>query len=544
MRRLSPTWRCKEQAVSFPLRPKLNQGRSDVGGRNFCCAVDVTPSSSSTPFEFLSKSVHRGFKFDRIGLPDGKEPLDESEKDQMAMASMKTTDIPPDICNKIVRLLKDFGHKKEIQRYGRHVSQKIRSRTSSEIPKVLSSRFLPEQEGRSEVDRLQSHPAFEGENIDDESYVRRLALAHAEDSKHKLYQMFWSPHSALAYLAHRYTSTFASCFRILYEVQKRCPDFHPKRVLDYGAGPAPGLAAMREFWGDDIEYMLAVEPSAHMQQLGQYLTADFPQEVDWQAQLYEVEQSYDLIVVSYVMLEVRGQSSRDMLVKKLWNRLRPEGILVLCEPGTPTGFRFIHHARELFISDLQQDDFHFVAPCPHEKMCPLAITGRDWCHFGQRVMRLSHRVYCKGSTAKFWEEEKFSYLVTRKSRGPRSMYKKESLAPTAHEKSYFWPRIIMPAIKAGGHTLVDVCSAPSNFERLSISRSKPHGFGYRRSRKILWGDLWQFAKRVNRPQARAYIPKETQEHLDRLAKRAYETMKQDDQGFRRQRADDVSNYGK
>jgi len=280
-----------------------------------------------------------------------------------------------------------------------------------------------------------------------------------------------------------------------------------------------------------------------VQQIGQYLTADFTQVVDWQTQLYEVEQCYDMIFVSYVMLEIRGQSSRDMVLKKLWNRLRNNGILVLCEPGTPTGFRTIHHARELFIAELAPEDFHFVAPCPHEKMCPLALTGRDWCHFGQRVLRLPHRVFCKGSTAKFWEEEKFSFLVTRKGPGPRSLYKRESEAPTLVEKSYFWPRVVMPAIKAGGHTLVDVCSSPCDFERLTVSRAKAHSFGYRRARKILWGDLWHYPKRVNRPQARAYTPKETQTHLDRLAKRAYETMKQDE-GFRKEKKAETAHFGK
>jgi len=491
----------------------------------------------------LSKSLYRGFKFDRVGAPNEKTPENEAERDALAMTSMKTTDIPPEICNKIIRLLKDYGHKKDIERYGRFVSQKIRSRTSVEIPKVLSSSFLPEQEGLSEVERLQNHPAYQGAELAETSYVKRLAHAHAEDSRHKLYQMFWSPHSALAYLAHRYTSTFASCFRIMYELHKRCPDFHPKRVLDYGAGPAPGLAAAKEFWGDDIESMMAVEPSAHMSQLGQYLTMDFSPEVEWQTQLYEVEQAYDLIIMSYVQVEIRGQPSRDMLIKRLWNRLRPGGMLVLCEPGTPTGFRFIHHAREMFISELTGADFHFVAPCPHEKMCPLAVTGRDWCHFAQRVIRLPHRVYCKGSRAKFWEEEKFSFLVIRKSEGPRYLYGNEKNAPQMHEKSFFWPRVIMPAIKAGGHSLIDVCSAPANFERLSVSRSKAHGFGYRRSRKVMWGDLWQFVKRVNRPQARPYIPEETQEHLDRLAKKAYEAMKQD--GYRKEKEENVAEgFGK
>lgn len=64
--------------------------------------------------------------------------------------------------------------------------------------------------------------------------------------------------------------------------------------------------------------------------------------------------------VSQVQMDIRGQHSRDALIKRLWNRLTDDGILVLVENGTPTGFRFMHHTRELFINRLGTDKFHFV----------------------------------------------------------------------------------------------------------------------------------------------------------------------------------------
>jgi len=220
-------------------------------------------------------------------------------------------------------------------------------------------------------------------------------------------------------------------------------------------------------------------------------------------------------------------------------------VLVLIEPGTPTGFRFMHHTRELLISRVGAGNFHFVAPCPHEGMCPVALTGRDWCHFAQRVRRTPHKLYCKGATRRFMEEEKFSYLSARRAPGPRSRYASEAEAPSLHEKSYFWPRILFPVIKAGQHTLIDVCSAPQNFERLSVSRSKAHTFGYRYSRKAMWGDLWRFPKRVARPEARLYIPEKTRTHLDRLAKKAWRALKWETQepGFQAEQERDKQFYG-
>ena len=74
------------------------------------------------------------------------------------------------------------------------------------------------------------------------SNVSRLARAHLLDRRQVLYQMFWSPEASVAYLAHSYPNNYAVNFRILYEVKKRCPDFSPKTMLDYGAGPAPSVA--------------------------------------------------------------------------------------------------------------------------------------------------------------------------------------------------------------------------------------------------------------------------------------------------------------
>eukprot|EP00913_Durusdinium_trenchii_P019763 g18578.t1 len=108
--------------------------------------------------------------------------------------------------------------------------------------------------------------------------------------------------------------------------------------------------------------------------------------------------------------------------------------------------------------------------------------------FGQKkdLERYGRYLLKRQRSRTFLEEEKFSFLCIRRAPGPRSMYACEEHAPTAHEKSYFWPRILFPVIKAGGHCLVDVCAAPQNFERLSVSKSKPHTFGDLGGRNVRW----------------------------------------------------------
>ncbi|CEL98183.1 unnamed protein product [Vitrella brassicaformis CCMP3155] len=480
--------------------------------------------------------IYRGFKFDRVADSKAKSPEELIELDQMAMVGMKSFKLTLKIRTIISEMLKRFGHKGDLEEMGKYMQMRLRTRTSAEVPRVLPSNLLPESEqGQSVVDKILSKPGYKelnellqvAQSLPDESEVKKLAIAHAEDSRHKLYNMTsvsYSPQAALAHTAHRLPKQYAAFFRVLYEVTKRVPDFRPRTLVEYNAQSAPGIIAAHHIWEGGFTDTLAVEPSEHLTQIGKFLTSDFPS-VRWQLQLYEVTHTFDLCLVSYALAGIKGQESREMLIKNLWNRINPGGCMVVIEPGTPTGFRFIHGVREIFIKELGDKKFHFVAPCPHEGMCPLAVTGKDWCHFSQRLHKIPHYIYNKGYRCNNIDDEKFSFLVIRKQPGPRVLYKTEDEAPFPALKSYFWPRIIYPSLKRGEHVLIDVCAAPQNFERLAVTKSQSHAFGYRQARTSMWGDLWRYPKRLCRPEARAYIPDETRSHLERKAKKAREALK-------------------
>jgi ribosomal protein RSM22 (predicted rRNA methylase) len=468
------------------------------------------------------------------------------ELDYMSMCGLKTNELPDDIQAKLLKLLEQFGYKGDLERFGKYMVARYRSRACSETPKVLPSVLLPEKSmkrTKTPLERLLNSKGFDdlrgampdlfkqSQDSGIGSSFSQTAISNAEDDKHKTYQMFYSPGTAVTYLAHRFPATYASNFRVLMEVFKRVPDFNPTRILDYGSGPGVStLAALKIWQADETRKVVCVEPSLNMQQVGNYLLSDSQADLSWHIGLYGVSGQFDLITVSYVLMEIRDQDSRDLLINSLYSKLRPGGVLVILDCGTPTGFRYIHRIREQLIikqKEIKSDkNWHIIAPCSHENACPLALTGKDWCHFDQRVRRLPHSVYSKGSRKNNADYEKFSYLVIRKSPGPREIYGSELEAPTSWEKSFFWPRIVMPAIKAGGHTLLDVCSTPNNFERLVVSKSKPHAFGYRFSRKIMWGDLWRYPKRLARKEAReSYTPDEVKQHLEMLHEDAKKATK-------------------
>ncbi|CBZ55051.1 conserved hypothetical protein [Neospora caninum Liverpool] len=535
--------------------------------------------------------MHRAYRFDRILDSRETDPRTVAYLDKLAMTGLKTLEAPQDVKTKLEVLLKQVSQKRDLENMGRFIMAKLTARTSVELPRVLPSRLLHSPHGENAEQSPEGRTTLNSDGKEEpfeatEAHSDQEALAAAEDRRHRLFRKFMgghSPVSAAAYTAHRYAGVYASMVRILSEIKLRAPDFRPKRVMELQAGFAAGLMAAYQIWGFNqvdggdsgsgrrpvcraapecresevgmssaigkgegdeaaggFEFLLAVERSVHLANVGKYLTAEFTPKVQWQLGLYEEgtatsvdateapeagktansgqRRRMDLVIMPHCLLStVDGQESRHMLVRNVWNRLNHGGILVLVERGTPTGFRAIHAVRELFIKELGVGRFHFLAPCPHESICPLALTGRDWCHFAQRVRRLPHHLYCKGSRAKNVEEDKFSYLVIRKREGPRRKYAAESECTSLEEQSYFWPRVVMPVIKAGQHCLLDVCARPHTFERVSVSKSMPHGAGYKFARKAAWGDLWRFPRRVVRPEARGYTSEEMQEHLLRLA---------------------------
>ena len=496
----------------------------------------------------LSSSVPRAPVFDPLSRSNPIDPEREIELDQMSMCGLQTNELPEAILDKIRVLLENFGFKGDLERFGKYMVSRYRSRSCAETPRALPSALVPAKSmkvSKTPLERILKSKGFaelkgalpdlfsEQAVHEIEGDLAQTALSESEDAKHQQFQMFYSPGTAVTYLAHRFPGTFAANFRVLTEVLKRVPDFNPSKVLDYGSGPGVSVLAALQIW-KSVSQIVCVEPSENMQKVGKYMLSDVECDaIDWRSSLWSGSgEKFDLVIASYVLMEIRDSESRDLLVKNLFSRVAPGGVLVILDCGTPTGFRFLHRIREQFIIGGEKDECHIVAPCSHEKACPLALTGRDWCHFDQGVRRLPHYLYNKGSRKNNVDYEKFSYLVIRKGvESPRKKYMHESLAPTSWEKSYFWPRLVMPAIKAGGHTLMDVCSPNGQFERLMVSKSKPHQFGFRSSRKVMWGDLWRYPRRLARKEAReSYTPEQIKEHMDKLRDAAAKSVDSNPKG--------------
>jgi ribosomal protein RSM22 (predicted rRNA methylase) len=136
-----------------------------------------------------------------------------------------------------------------------------------------------------------------------------------------------------------------------------------------------------------------------------------------------------------------GQKRVEDTVRTLWSRVSLGGALVLIEPGTPRGSELIRRARAQVLdieraaadkraragkADGGGDDSvslvsssagmeaHVVAPCQHDRTCPMDGLN-SWCHFSQRVVRSAmHRQMLPRGRGPQHQDERFSYVVIRR----------------------------------------------------------------------------------------------------------------------------------
>lgn len=260
---------------------------------------------------------------------------------------------------------------------------------------------------------------------------------------------------AKAYLVTRFPATFAAVTKVL----ELLPTESIESLLDVGAGPGTATWA-GEALLPTLKRATLVERNRFMISMGKELSKHSALSLKWQeSDLDRIEyEVHDLVIVAYVLGELSENPSAN-LIHSLWSAAGR--FLVLIEPGTPDGFARIRSAREQLIAL----GAHVIAPCPHQKSCPMA--NGDWCHFAARVQRSSAHRQAKGGELNY-EDEKFAYLIVGKQSHPLSKM-----------------RILRHPQKNKGHVVLKLCTDDGLCERTISKKNKEL---YKRARKAEWGD--------------------------------------------------------
>jgi ribosomal protein RSM22 (predicted rRNA methylase) len=211
-----------------------------------------------------------------------------------------------------------------------------------------------------------------------------------------------APADAVAYALSRMPATYAAVSRVLEELQARAPDFAPATLLDAGAGPGTAAWAsaatyegmQKTLFDHNREFIaLAGSIAAGLADNAELLRDDLGS--------LALGRSFDLVTCAYALTEL-GDAALPAAADRLWQHTA--GVLAIVEPGRPRDYERLLGVRDRLIGQ----GASVLAPCPHERACPLAAP--DWCHFSVRLSRSREHMRMKGGTLGY-EDERFSYLL-------------------------------------------------------------------------------------------------------------------------------------
>ncbi len=274
-------------------------------------------------------------------------------------------------------------------------------------------------------------------------------------------QVIGGADDAVAYALSRMPATYAAVSAVLEELQVRAPDFAPRTVLDAGAGPGTaGWAVLEAFEGVAptlMDHNRAFLALARTLAEGTALAGASLLEADLGR--FELPSRYDLVTCAYALTEL---PDAEMLAaaERLWRH--SDGVLAIIEPGRPRDYQRLMAVRQRLIAL----GGRVLAPCPHERECPLLEP--DWCHFSVRLSRSRDHMRMKGGTLGY-EDEKYSYLVIAR---PDIGVPARGRVLRRPEENKF-------------SVTLTVCGADGLETRVVPSRDKP---AFKAAKKLDWGD--------------------------------------------------------
>lgn len=327
--------------------------------------------------------------------------------------------------------------------------------------------------------------------------AKEKGISNVPDSEHYLR---YTEADCLAYVVGRMHITYAAVEFALAELKQRAPDFSPASIMDYGCGPGTAIWASKKTWPESLNEAMAVDLSQQMLDFCDRFQrlADLKMS-KWTMQRHLTSSGrYDLVTCAFALSELKSDENRRDVVARLWKMT--SDVLVLVDRGTPRGFSHIAAARQQILDLSKEGSLHIVAPCPHEKKCPVA-DHKQWCHFSQRAYRNKSTRILNTNIKENHQDSKFSYVVIRKK--PRPTMPQISLemlerplselstseVEALRLQTYHWPRIVLPPLKRKKHVILDVCSPNGLLERSSVTKSRSKMI-YKDGRKTKWGNLW------------------------------------------------------
>lgn len=249
---------------------------------------------------------------------------------------------------------------------------------------------------------------------DDHSFTpnnkKRNGFVGIEQDDVSVNPVYYGFDETLATLRHRLVPNYAITKRVLSECQSllggpTLSAWCPKRIVDFGIGCGSASVAAIDMFRDDqtgqtaVEWIHGIEPSVPMRECARKLVEELEREVPGTTtspritfgnSLSPTEESqngtFDLALLTYTANEFADATSCLTAAALLFEKLKPNGVLVMIEPGTPDGFNSTRMVRNMLLDccppndpDFEFDNrCHILAPCTHNGRCPMERHKRNF----------------------------------------------------------------------------------------------------------------------------------------------------------------------
>lgn len=287
----------------------------------------------------------------------------------------------------------------------------------------------------------------------------KTSILHKEISleEKSIKPTYYKPEYTVANMKYRLVPNYCILKRILKETHSLLgPNvWFPKHVLDVGMGIGSASAATLDFFFElqqkqqnqnkhhypykeststyqGIEWVHGIEPSQSMKDAASILLQSVMEGHDriQQEELQEcrrlernkirftmdhgivpttsksisstritsTNQSFDLALCSYTLCEIPSVQAVLSMSAMIWEKIRPGGVAIFVEPGTPDGFNALRSVRNMLLdccppsenvhyedddeeelyNELPKETCHVIAPCTHNGTCPMVRHRRNF----------------------------------------------------------------------------------------------------------------------------------------------------------------------
>jgi Predicted rRNA methylase len=245
--------------------------------------------------------------------------------------------------------------------------------------------------------------------------------------------VYYNPEQSVCSLKYRLVPNYSIVRRVLAETQSLLgkESFQPKRVVDVGIGAGSASAAALEYFnaqvdkdgtggsGDGyngIEWIHGIDPSQSMRDASNIVLSSIIEGQGKQNSNIQHAKtrltfgdsilsssnyrnssdakiksggSFDLGLCAYTLHEVPSVAACLSMAAILWEKVRPNGVAIFIEPGTPDGFNALRSVRNMLLdvcppdkertmSMEGQEECHVIAPCTHNGTCPMVRHQRNF----------------------------------------------------------------------------------------------------------------------------------------------------------------------